>query len=253
MLGFGATGQFAIGQVGTVTGGAENITPDKWFQPLSIPVRFRPGLRAAQQQFAALPDAFPFVPFAWYEDLAKPSIVARPALRTGEIPFFTFQPMPSPFVATGWFEALAEPVRFRRGLRPSQQPFFASDTTPIPVSKLVPWFQALAEPVRFRQGLAAARQQFLAEPSRLLPTPTSFGVLNALETKDVFTGSARMWIRVVSAEVGVIESNFTGAEIGVSPLRQTTASTGAIETVLAPASGSPIAAITKASVSIRIV
>jgi hypothetical protein len=66
VLGFGPTGQFAIGQVPT-GGTAEAITPDKWFVALSEPVRFLSGLRASQQQFSA------------------------------------FYPTPSPFVATGWF------------------------------------------------------------------------------------------------------------------------------------------------------
>ena len=176
MLGFGATGQFAIGQVGPST---ETVLVDKWFVQFSEPVRFRPGLAASAQQFAALSDPLPFVSFSWFEELAIPPVRTLPGLRPSQQQFFAFQPAPSPFVATGWFEALSEPVRFRVGLRP-------------------PW------------------QQFAAAPVQLRPNPTTTGVLSAIETKDVFLAGIQEFNRVVSGEVGIIEASFTGAEIGVA-------------------------------------
>ncbi len=214
MLGFGATGQFAIGEVGPST--AEIITLDKWFQALSQPVRFLPGLRASQQQAFVPPDLFPFVPFSWFNGLSIPALRYRPQLSAGQQQFLAFQPAPSPFVATGWFMALSEPAR-----------------------KL--------------QGLDAARQQFLASPSRLLPNPNITGVLHAVESGDLFTGGGRSWNRVVSGETGIIEQRFTGAEIGAIQMRPSVGTSGLIAQITAPVSGAATPVITKANVSITII
>ncbi len=157
MLGFGATGEFAIGQV--ATGTAENITPDKWFELLSEPPRFLPGLRAGQQQFTAF-NPEPFVSFGWPEPLSEP-VRFPPALLAGLQQFLAFDPQP--FVSFGWFEELSIPaVRTKPGLYPPLQQFFAADTTVIPTSKLIEWFQALSEPPRFPRALPAGEQQFTA-------------------------------------------------------------------------------------------
>lgn len=215
MLGFGATGEFAIGQVGAAAG-AEVITPDKWLMALSEPVRFKNGVRASQQQFAAFPSPFPFVSFGWYAELSKPARPTRPSLNASEVPFFFFQPMPSPFVATGWFEPLAEPVRQRRGLPMSLYQFYAADPTVIPTTKVMPWFSSLSEPVRFKVGLRPSLQQFYAAPPRILPNPNLFGVLSALETKDTFLGGAVLFNRPTDAEIGVVNTTPQPAEIGIS-------------------------------------
>lgn len=214
MLGHGATGQFAIGEFSGAAGTAETITPDKWFAALSEPVRFKQGLKAAQQQFIALPGPFPFVPFEWFQELSKPSVLTKSGLLPSQQQFFTFNPLPR--VSFGWFGGLSEPVRKKPGLTPSRQPFFTTDTTVIPTSKLIEWFAGLSEPVRFRQGLKASLQQFLAEPSRLLPTPTVFGILNALETKDVFLLGASAFNPPASAEIGIVDTGFPAAEIGIA-------------------------------------
>lgn len=215
MLGFGAIGQFAIGEVGAAAG-AETITADKWFAALSEPPRKRPGLKASEQQFSALSDPFPFVPIDWLVELVKPASLKRPGLLPGEQQFLAWQPMPSPFVETGWFAPLAEPVRFRRGTTPSRQLFATGDTTVIPTTKIMPWFQALSEPPRFRSGLRAATQQFYAAPAQLRPTPAVSGVLNALETKDTFLGGAQSWNRAANVEIGVVATTQPPSEIGVS-------------------------------------
>jgi len=182
MLGFGTIGQFTIGEAGT--GSAETISADKWFVPLSEPVRFKPGVSAARQQFDTLKDGFPFVSFSWFEDLSKPPIVAKPQLKAAQQQFLAFYPTPSPFVATGWFEPLAEPVRFKPGLPPSRQPFIARDDgfIPGPATLLQGWFTLLGEPVRFRQGLSARFQQDLGYYPRILPNPNVTGILNPTET-----------------------------------------------------------------------
>lgn len=222
MLGHGTIGQFAIGEVGP-SAGAEFIGPDKFMRALSEPVRFKKGLRAAQQQFSALSDPFPFVSFSWFEELSKPPVLKKNGLRSSQQQFLAFQPAPSPFVATGWFEALSEPARKKPGLRPSLQQFFTTDPTVIPVSTVLNgWFSPLSEPVRQKLGLKASRQQFLASPSRLLPTPTLFGVLDALETKDTMLAGALVWNRITDTEIGVVNTTPQPAEIGLFPASQPT-------------------------------
>jgi hypothetical protein len=186
MLGFGATGQFAIGEVNT----NEPVTLDKWFAPLSEPPRRLPGLLPSMMQFSAF-DPQPFVPFSWFEPLSEPARTL-PRLLPGEVQFAALAD-PFPFVSFSWFEALSEPVRTLPGLLPGQQ-------------------------------------QFEARPPQLRPTPQVTGKVAAVETKDVFLAGILEWSRITSAEVGVIESNFSGAQIGTA-----------------------VAPITSAQVSIRII
>lgn len=214
MLGFGATGQFAIGQVGI--GAAENITPDKWYIALSEPVRFRQGLRAGQQQFSALSDPFPFVSFSWFEELSKPPVLTKPGLRPSQQQFLAFHPAPSPFVATGWFAPLSEPVRKKPGLPPARQPFFTIDTAVIPISKLTAWFSALSEPVRFKIGLKPWLQQFFTGPPRLLPNPAITGIWASNETRDTFLAGAMIFNPPNSTEIGIVDTGFPAAEIGIA-------------------------------------
>lgn len=213
MLGHGATGQFAIGQV-SAGATAEIITSDKWFAALSEPVRFKQGLGAAQQQFIALPGPFPFVPFAWFQELSKPAVLTKPGLRPSQQQFFTFNPLPR--VSFGWFAPLSEPVRKKPGLPPALQRFFTTDTSVIPLTRLMQWFAALSEPVRFRLGLAPRLQQFLAAPTQLRPNPTITATLSAQETKDVFLAGASTFNRATSAEIGVVDTGFPAAEIGIA-------------------------------------
>ena len=172
MLGFGPIGQFAIGEVGA---SAETVLLDKWFQRLSEPVRFLPGLRPAAQQFAALADPFPFVSFGWFESLSEP-VRALPRSPAALSQFAAFNAQP--FVPFGWFEELTIPA------------------------------------VRTLPGLKPALQQFEARPPQLRPTPTTFVALNALETKDVFLAALLSWIRATSAEIGIELANTPTAEIG---------------------------------------
>ena len=209
MLGFGAVGRFALGQLPT----AQSQVLFSWFAPLSEPVRQKRGLLAAEQQFSALAPN-PVVSFSWFDALSEPQR-QRPRSAASLYPAFFFQPAPSPFVATGWFSALSEPVRYRAGLRPAAQQFTAYISNPTTVTPFA-WFAALSEPVRFLKGLAPRLQQFFTGPNQLRPTPTATGVLAAIETKDVFLGGVEEFNRVVSGEVGIIEASFTGAQIGVS-------------------------------------
>lgn len=209
MLGLGAVGQFAIGQVGSGT--AEVITVDKWFQPLSEPPRFR-KFNTALQQFAT-GSPLPFVPFAWFVPLSEPAVKVKVGLTAGQQQALAFDPVP--FVSFGWFAQLSEPVRFKRNIVREQQPF-TTDTSVIPVSMLMPWFAPLSEPPRFKPGLTASLQQSIAWPPRLLPTPTVTGTMSANETPDDFLGSGREWNRVSTGEVGLFTQAFPSGESGIA-------------------------------------
>lgn len=218
MLGFDAVGRLALGQLPR----AQSQVLFSWFAPLGEPVRNRPGLVAAAQQFSALIDPFPFVSFSWFQQLSIPSKRTLPGPSPSQQLFLAFHPAPSPFVATGWFEALSEPVRFLPGLKPPQQQFLAYRDNPTTVTPFA-WFAPLGEPMRFLPGLKAARQQFLAAPSQLRPNPRTSGILNALETKDTMVAGGSIWNRVTSGEIGIIENAQATAEIGVSANRITSA------------------------------
>lgn len=250
MLGFCPVGAFAIGQV-TGQSAAENITPDKWFAPLSEPPRRRKGLAAAQQQFSALSDPFPFVSFSWFNELSKPASLARRGLQPAQQQFLAYVPNPTTLTPFAWFMPLSEPARSRQGIKSQQQPFLSFNPVPVvPFS----WFSALSKPsivarpglrasqqqflafhpapspfvasgwfeplsdpiVRTRRGLKPAQQQFLAWPPRLLPTPTSTGTLSALETKDVFLAGTSIFNPAASAEIGIVDTGFLAAEIGIA-------------------------------------
>jgi hypothetical protein len=261
MLGLGAIGQFAIGEVGVGTGGgAEFIGPDKYMQRLSEPVRFKLGVKASSQQFLAL-HANPVVSFSWFETLSEPTR-RKPRSPAALSPPFFYQPAPSPFVATGWysplsepvrqkkgihsnkqqfltyqanpttvtpfawFASLSDPVRQKRGLAPRLQQFFATDPTVIPTAtSLNGWFSWLSEPVRFKLALRVPLQQSYTGAPRLLPNPEIFGTLSALETKDTFLAGAMVWNRATDAEIGVINTTPQPAEIS---LYQTAPTAGTI-------------------------
>jgi hypothetical protein len=257
MLGLGALGQFPLGggPYGTAT-----VTTIGWYAPLSEPVRFKRAPRAAvavnNQTFAFNPRPFvsfgwfgnlseptrrkkfglppyeapflafnprPFVSFGWFAELSKPQKLEKRGLRAAYQQTLTLNPLPR--VSFGWFGNLSDPVRIKPGLKAALQRPFTTDTDVIPVSKLIQWYANLSEPVRIKPGLKSALQQFLASPSRLIPTPTSFGVLDALETKDTFLAGAMLWNRPTNAEIGVINTTPQPAEIG---LYQTAPTAGTI-------------------------
>jgi hypothetical protein len=247
MLGHGALGEFPLGggPFGTAT-----VATIGWYSPISEPVRFKRvpraavavnnqtlafsplpvvsfgwfrlltdpvrgqklGLRAHEQQTTAF-NTLPVVSFGWFEELSKPRTLEKKGIRPGLQQTLAFHPRP--FVSFGWFGNLSDPVRIKRGLRPSLQQFFTTDTSAIPISKLIAWFDWLSDPVRVKPGLRASLQQFLASPSRLLPTPTVFGAMSADETPDTFLAGATAFNRPTSGELGVQERDRAG-ELGVS-------------------------------------
>lgn len=248
MLGLGQLGRFPLGG-GPF--GAVVVTTIGWYAPLSEPVRFKREPRAAvavnNQTFAFNPvpvvsfgwfgamseparsrklglpyyeqpvlafNPVPVVSFSWFNELSKPQKLDKPGLLASYQMALTLNPLPR--VSFGWFGNLSEPVRIKPGLRAALQRPFTSDTTVIPVSKLIQWYANLSEPVRIKPGLKARLQQFYAGPSRLIPRPTLFGTLNATETKDTFFAVGSPFNRPISGELGVQELDRTPGELSIS-------------------------------------
>ena len=149
----------------------------------------------------------------WHSPWSEPSVKKKSGPRACDQPFLAFHP--NPIISIGWFEAFSEPVRQKPRLHPALQPFLAYRDNPTTVTPFS-WFAPLSDPVRFKRGLRASLQQFLASPSRLLPTPTLFGTLSALETKDSFLAGVSAWNRATSAEIGIVDTGFPAAEIGIA-------------------------------------
>jgi hypothetical protein len=240
MIGIGALGQYPLGGGPSGTATVTNIA---WFANFSEPVRFRRapraavavnnqtfafsplpvvsfgwmqelskprslekrGLAAARQQFAAY-QANPttVTPFAWFAPLTEPVRIKR-ALKTGLQQAFAYQANPTTVTPFAWFAPLSLPVRVKPGLKPGLQQFYTADTAAIPVSRLVQWMTPFGLPVWPKKGLRKELQPVLAWPPQLRPTPATSGVMNALETPDVFLGGATVWNAVQSGEIGVIE------------------------------------------------
>lgn len=200
----------------------EPIVSFGWMENLSQPARIKPGLRKELQSVLAY-HPFPIIDISWFNNLSEPVRLPK-RLKTGANQDFFYGTL-KPDVNFSYYGWLSEPVRKKPGLRPELQQFYTNDTDVIPISKLIQWFGNLSEPVRIKPGLKASLQQFLAAPSRLIPTPTSFGILDALETKDTFLAGAMLWNRATDAEIGVINTTPQPAEIS---LYQTAPSAGTI-------------------------
>lgn len=248
MPGFGAIGEFAIGELSGAAAAVEVITVDKWFHELSIPsVRTKAGLAAALQMAFVAP-AIPTVSFGWFESLSEPSVKTKPGLRPSQQMSFTTSPQP--LVSFSWFGALSEPlVKAKAGLRPSQQMAATGSLQPF-VS--FAYFRPLSEPVRFKPGLRASLQMAFTAPPRLLPTPTITGTLNAIETGDTMLWAGRIFSAPVSATIGVIELAQV-PYLGIVEMSATAGVSGVVEDRAAPTSGSPVSTIMDAAVGIRII
>jgi|SRR5882724_368531 len=197
MPGFGAIGEFAIGQVGVQT--AEFIGPDKWLVAFSEPVRFKRGLSPIQQQtFAFQPT--PIINIGWFEPLSEP-VRYKKGLGSRYQQFAALTNL-RPFVSFGWFEPLSEPVRFKRRLPEGMQQFMVTDLLPL---ILMNWFSPLSEPVRIKRGLRKELQTTLARGEFI---PTSYTAqLIAIETRDFFLGVLYQFNIPVSAYVDIIEND----------------------------------------------
>ncbi len=221
-----------------------------WFANLSEPVRLVPRLPDDKQQFFAY-QANPttVTPFAWFAELSKPQKLDKPGLAASQQPFFTIDPEVIPLGRlTTWFAPLSEPVRLPARLPEGEQQFTALNPLPrvsfswfgwLPEPVRVParlpedeqqfaawtfapsqisigWFKMLEEPVRLPPRFRDSLRQFYVGPDRLLPTPNITATFSAIETKDVFFAGGRLWNRILSGEVGMIESTATGGQSGTA-------------------------------------
>jgi hypothetical protein len=121
MPGFGAIGQYAIGEAQQIT-----VTPTGWYAPLSEPVRQRPAIHPSRVQFFAF-DPVPVVPFSWFEALSEPQR-QKPRSPAALSPAFFMNPAPSPFVPTGWYMPLSEPQRQKPALLTARQQAWTGPT-----------------------------------------------------------------------------------------------------------------------------
>jgi len=154
------------------TGRIESLHHQPWSEPV---VKAKIGLRPDLQQFLAQCPRPPLVSFSWFEELSKPSVLAKP------------------------------------GILSDLPPFFFEDTKLIPdASKFLEgWFNWYSEPVRFKQGLSAPLQQFFTYPPRLLPTPNVSISLSAFEVNTdipLFALNVIQSQPAVSAKVSVQEA-----------------------------------------------
>lgn len=138
---------------------AETVTVDKWFEPLSEPVRHKRDPKAALALSVASGWAGPQIPtvsFSWYRSLNEPVRVPK-RLPESQQRFFEFNPFPlTPSFA--WFESLSEPVRVKPRLRDGAQQAFTIDLLP---RVSFSWFAELSKPTPPKAGLAARYQQSL--------------------------------------------------------------------------------------------
>lgn len=200
MLGFGAIGQFAIGQQNTA-GGAEVITVDKWFQPLSEPVRFKRGLAPKYQQTIAL-HPLPIVNISWFSGLSEP-VRQKIGLHARYQQFSTVQNI-KPIVPFGWFAPLSEPVRKKPRLPESEQPYLSIDLLP---TVLMDWFSSLSEPKRFKQGLRADLGIVLAR-GEFVPLVYTAS-MDVAELGDFFQAILAQFNIPITAYVDIIENDPT--------------------------------------------
>lgn len=138
----------------------EDITVDKWFEPLSEPQRFKVAPALA---IALIASGLTWTPI---EILAPPSERVAPTTSSSPIHFrqrFIYQSLAHvPFnedrtIEAKWHEPWSEPKRRTRST-PVEPPFVATVSESITPDK---WFAALSEPVRVRR-LPTALQQFVA-------------------------------------------------------------------------------------------
>lgn len=244
MFGFGATGQFAIGE-GPVVTVAAAVTIE-WYVPFSVPLKYPQRLQPSEQQFIAL-DPNPVISFGWFEPLTDPAVRVKQGLIPPNQQALTISTQP--VVPFSWFDPFTDPtVRQRPYLPAREQIMLATSPQPfVPFS----WFDPFTDPaIRTAARLWPSRQQFLAWPSRLLPTASIVGILNAIEIGDSALIAGILFGRPVSALVGVIELPIVQV-VGVIENSAPSGIVGTIESGLNPLPGSPVAAAASALVSIR--
>lgn len=118
-----------------------------WFGELSKPPKLtKAGLNPSEQQFTAY-QANPttVTPFAWFVGLSEPPRF-KPGLKAALQQFETQNPGFIPAPATlidGWFTWLSEPPRFKPGLKPGQQQFLAYHPRVLPTPNVTVTISAI--------------------------------------------------------------------------------------------------------------
>ena len=168
MLGFGALGQFALGEVDE--GVTETVQYGKWKVEFSEPRRFPRGLGPQYHQTQAFQiNEFPetVTESRWHQPFSEPQHLKakaqRPELRTvlHQTSAFVDWNIGADKEAT-WHQPFSEPKRFPRRTLPGANQFFAFQPTPIID---ISWQVPFSEPRRFPRGLAAyEHQSYAAEP-----------------------------------------------------------------------------------------
>lgn len=279
MLGHGATGQFAIGQVSTGAT-AESITVDKWFVALSEPVRIKQALSATQQHVLEF-QPLPIINIGWFSPLSEP-VRIKPRLHES-LQRFMFEGFQQP-VLMNWFMAWSEPVRLKVGLHARHQEFLTAQN----IFPVVPfgWFEALTEPVRTKPRLLEDIQQFaildllptilmdwfawLSEPVRIKPglrtqlqevlaratfIPTNYTArLDATEQGDFLTAVLYQFNPAIKAYVDIIENDprHRGNLGIIAAVAQSSIVASIAEPQTVPSTGTPVSTVAGARVAIII-
>jgi tetrahydromethanopterin S-methyltransferase subunit F len=144
----------------------EAPSPDKFARELSEPVRQRPSLQTANQQFSAFVQAAPFAGYTYTEEFPQTfgSFATAPfsGVPSGVAP-------PTPVYEDAWHQAFSEPVRFR--IKPAQLVAITAwdGIVSDPALRARPeastpdrFSRDLSEPVRYSPTLKTANQQFEA-------------------------------------------------------------------------------------------
>lgn len=144
MLGFGALGEFALGEgpspSATIPGGLTNTPPQG-----------RPGVAPHLHSAFFYQPFTPNIQIGWFMGLDQPYLVPK-RLQPAYNPEFFFHP--HPIIDISWFEALSEPQRFPPRLLTAAEPYYSAE--PEPEGDELAFFQPLSEPKRFPKRLEAA-------------------------------------------------------------------------------------------------
>ncbi len=134
-----------------------------WFEELSKPpVLTKPGLQASEQQFFTL-NPLPRVSFAWFEGLSEP-VRFKPGLLAALQQFYANDPtvIPTTKLMT-WFEGLSEPPRFPPGLLAALQQFLAHPPQLRPTPNITGILNALETKDTMLAGASAFNRVTAAE------------------------------------------------------------------------------------------
>lgn len=194
-----------------------------WHYPWSEPVRQKIAPALAIALMASGPTSMPPMPpavsFSYYNPLSEP-VRVKPGLRTALQQFDSLQVPVQPLVSSfiGWFNNLSEPVRVKPRLQAGLNPFFFYEPE-FPEAMDMPWYNWLSEPVRLPRGLKAYLQQTTAYHPRILPTPNVTMRMAATEINtDVFLGAINVYDSATpstsgqGAKVSIVEVPGSGGD-----------------------------------------